>query len=431
MMKISNAWRGSLRRGGILGILATTTSLLLSSFAVLGTSTMASALPSPWGTMSLPQPAPDDNTHFAVDGAGNIYTIPPSYDINFNCYTTGISVYSPSSATTTFLDPSGTNFCGAYFAVTQSGTVYVVNPSGTIFKVDPNGTESVYGVVPYEGPIAVDGAGNVYVASVNYPDSTIYKFTNGSGVVMGTVAGTPLYSIAVGPDGSVYGVDYGYSSHLYVMTPSGSVSTVGSYLSQGEGVTVDGAGNVYVADEGGSVIEFSATGTVGAVAGYPSSCPEAAAIGGSTMYVYDECTGSTIFTYNVVALVSAPLPALSLMAQSSIATINSKNTQTVTASWTGSAYATSYTCTLMYGFNFPSTFSKVTTTTSCSFDNLTVGVEYGIRVVANNGSSSSSPMTQFAMPAKPPVKSIICARGSSRKRVTAVNPVCPAGYHRV
>ena len=433
MMKVSNAWRASMRRVGILGILATSATLLLSSFAVLGTSTVASAGLTTWGTVTLPHFAPDDSTHIAVDGAGNIYTIPSQGELG-NCI---ISVYSPSSATTTYLDPSGSNFCGDYFAVTQSGTVYLINSSGTIIRVDPNGNESIYGSVPHHGPIAVDGSGNVYVASVNYPDTTIYKFTNGSGVVMGIFAGARLYSIAVGPDGSVYGVDYGNTTNLFHMTPSGSVSTVSGYLILAEGMTVDGAGNIFVADERNGIVEFSAAGPVANVAGYPGRCAEAAAIGGSTMYVYDECSGRNIYTYGVV---SAPSPVLSLMVQSSIATINSENTQTVTASWTGSAYATSYTCTLMYGYTTPSSFTETTSATQCSFTGLDLSIPYGVQVVALAGSYSSLPVVAFPDSLSTPTTTvpvhrakktvIVCVNGHQVRWIAAIHPHCPLGFSR-
>jgi sugar lactone lactonase YvrE len=126
--------------------------------------------------------------------------------------------------------------------------------------------------------VAVDGAGNVYVAdSENY---TIRKITP-AGVVT-TVAGSPgrpsyrddtgsaarlgfPRAVAVDKDGNLYVASSSGYSVIRKLTPGGKVTTVAGTAAQvgsddgpgsaarfndPEGVAVDAAGNVYVADSG-------------------------------------------------------------------------------------------------------------------------------------------------------------------------------------
>jgi hypothetical protein len=114
----------------------------------------------------------------------------------------------------------------------------------------------------------------------------------------------------------------------------------------------------------------------------------------------------------------------------------------LTASWAPNGSATGYTCTLMYGFNSPSSFTEQTTGTSCTFSGLAPGSDWGIQVVATGFGLTSAPVSAFgtipiplvAKPKpKPPVKRIICRQDNGKKlrSVAGVNPHCPSGYHKV
>jgi len=143
-------------------------------------------------------------------------------------------------------------------AVDGSGNVYVADAGNTsIRKVTSNGTVTTFAGVSgvagsadgagaaarFNAPqgIAVDSAGNVYVADTN--NSTIRKITS-AGVVT-TIAGV------AGQTGSVDG-------------PGGSARFNGPYA-----VAVDGGGNLYVADFFNSTIRrITSTGTVTTLAGF-------------------------------------------------------------------------------------------------------------------------------------------------------------------
>ena len=123
---------------------------------------------------------------------------------------------------------------------------------------------------------------------------------------------------------------------------------------------------------------------------------------------------------------------------------------------------TSYTCTLMYGFSQPSAYSVTSPNTSCSFSNVSTSTVYGIGVVAtynilydgyyqdtfvspqvvafpvatlsssSSGSTSAtttSTSTTTTWPTQPKT-TITCVKGKVTKKVTAVDPRCPAGYKK-
>jgi len=143
--------------------------------------------------------------------------------------------------------------------------------------------------------VAVDGAGNVYVADTF--NSTVRKVTSDGGVTTlagnagesgsadGT-AGTALFnfprSVAVDSAGNVYVADT-YNSTVRKVTPDGEVTTLAGSAGQigsadgadsaalfnyPSGVAVDSAGNVYVADSGNNTIrKVTAGGQVTTLAG--------------------------------------------------------------------------------------------------------------------------------------------------------------------
>ena len=143
--------------------------------------------------------------------------------------------------------------------------------------------------------MAVDSAGNVYVADLN--NNTIRKITPvgvvttlvGTAGTFGSADGTGANArffgpaaVAVDSAGNVYVADYGNSTIRkvtatgVVTTLAGTARAVGSADGTGAaarfngptGVTVDSAGNVYVADRGNSTIrKVTPTGTTTTVAG--------------------------------------------------------------------------------------------------------------------------------------------------------------------
>ena len=156
----------------------------------------------------------------------------------------------------------------------------------------------------------MDGGGNVYVGDTG--NFTIRKITPGSVVI--TVAGVPGNSgsaddtssaarfngpegIAVDETGNLYVADAGNHT-IRNVTPAGVVTTVAGVAGssgsidrtdtrfyQPFGVTVDSAGNVYVADTGNNTIrKITPRGVVSTLAGLALSSGSADGIGSAARF---------------------------------------------------------------------------------------------------------------------------------------------------
>jgi len=387
-------------------------------------------LPATWGTVNYPAGLPnyDCGNEFAVDAAGNIYTmLGNGGDPQVQRYAPGTGV------TVTF--PFDFGSC-SHFTVDASGDVYVSNTSdGNIYQISTSGNLSLVTSDTCEpGPLATDAAGHVFF--YDYCSDGLYQIEGGVPVLLNTADTCYANSIAVAPDGSVYVADY-CSGDVWRVT-STSVTSVGSFC-DAESVAVDSAGNLYVADDCdySSPMEIPSGGSQGLLTpplGSPGVSADEVFFNGATLYFYDTGSNTTIYTLN--ALTRPPL----LSVVSSLQT--SPLSQTDTATWHGVPGAISYTCTLMYGFTAPSTFTVTTPSTTCSFGQLDPTTEYGIQVVANFNGESSGLSVGFATPAPLPTKppppakkahSIVCQKthGTALRVVTAVSPRCPRGWHRV
>ena len=243
----------------------------------------------------------------AVDGSGNVYVTDPSNSTIRRITASGVvTTLAGSPGVSGSADGTGSAARfnqPAFVTVDVTGNVYVADTwNATIRKItaagvvttlaDGTGSAARFN---YPQGVAVDGSGNVYVADSS--NSTIRKIT-ASGVVT-TLAGSPGVSgstdgtgsaarfnypqgVAVDGAGNVYVAD-GSNCTIrkitvggVVTTLAGSAGVIGSADGTGSaarfnytsGVAVDGAGNVYVADSYNDTIrKITANGVVTTLAG--------------------------------------------------------------------------------------------------------------------------------------------------------------------
>ncbi len=261
----------------------------------------------------------------AMDSAGNAYVA--------DTLNNAIRKIAPDGTVTTFAggqsgaaDGQGTN-AGFNFpagvAVDASGNVYVADQSNnTIRKITPGGLVSTLAGSPgargasdgsgtnalfsHPAGVAVDGAGNVYVAdtwncTIRMINSTgaVQTLAGKGGVPYGhsyTLTGTGGTADGVGTNALFYypaGIAVDAATNIYVtdtgndtirkIAPGAIVSTLAGFptaignadgagtnasFSSPKGVAVDGSGNLYVADSGNNTIrKISPSGSVVTVAG--------------------------------------------------------------------------------------------------------------------------------------------------------------------
>ena len=157
--------------------------------------------------------------------------------------------------------------------------------------------------------ITIDSANNVYVLEVANPlsNTTLRKY-NQSGTLLTSFAATDgatnLYAdegLAVRPNGNILGVDQGGAVLEFDSTGT-HVRTFGvTQLSTSVGIALDGSGNSYVANSGGTTIsKFAADGTFTSnLVTTNLSGPEGVAIRGGSLYVTN-AVGDDVSVFNLL-----------------------------------------------------------------------------------------------------------------------------------
>jgi sugar lactone lactonase YvrE len=226
-------------------------------------------------------------------------------DTQLGAVTSGLALATGTLATSTTFKVTVTNAAGT----TVTGTTRVWVGSLAVYAGKISGLGNLNGTGPlarFNEPIgvAVDTAGNLYVA--DQANNAIRKVSPagvvttlaGSGELAGSVDGTGASArfsspqgIAVDGAGNVYVADTGNHT-IRMITPAGGVSTLagtagtpGSLEGTGAaarfngptGVAVDGSGNLYVADQGNNTIRMlTPGGVVSTLAGSALEAPGSA-----------------------------------------------------------------------------------------------------------------------------------------------------------
>jgi sugar lactone lactonase YvrE len=252
----------------------------------------------------------------AVDGSGNVFIADSGNHIIRKITSAGVVTTLAGTAgnmgaadgtgsAASFISPTGIAVDGAsniYVADSSSSTIRKITSGGVVTTLAgspiTNGSANGIGVAAtfmYPTGVAVDTVGNVYVADNG--NSLIRKITSagvvstlaGTAGLWGTTNGTgPTarftnpFALAVDVGGNVYVADSG--NHLIrkitsagvVTTLAGTAGVAGSVNGTGTaakfnyptGVSVDGSGNVYVADNNNSTIrKITSAGVVTTVLG--------------------------------------------------------------------------------------------------------------------------------------------------------------------
>jgi sugar lactone lactonase YvrE len=266
----------------------------------------------------------------AVDGAGNVYVADGNHTVLKITPAGVMTTLAGAAGQVGIVDGAGSaaRFDGpSSVAVDGAGNVYVVDGFNfTIRKITPNGVVTTLAGSPgqrgstdgigsaasfaYPDGVAVDSAGNIYVADT--VNDTIRKITPAG--VVSTLAGSAGQpgsddgtgsaarfnypaGVAVDSTGNVYVADSGNDT-IRVITPAGVVTTLAGVPGQTgsadgtgsaarfngpDGVAVDGAGNVYVADNN-TIREITPAGVVTTLAGSPGEFGSADGTGSAARF---------------------------------------------------------------------------------------------------------------------------------------------------
>jgi sugar lactone lactonase YvrE len=183
-----------------------------------------------------------------TDSSGKVLTATSAYGQGL-----GAAVaYGPGTQTTV----AGRLSSPAGVAVDGAGNVYIADfASQRVLKVTPGGAPTEVGSgLRFPAGVAVNGAGDVFIAETG--NNRVVKVRARDGAQTTVADGLSLpQGVAVDGAGNVYVADYGNNRVLKIPAAGGAATTVGIALSLPYAVAVDGAGNVYVADYGHNLVQ--------------------------------------------------------------------------------------------------------------------------------------------------------------------------------
>jgi sugar lactone lactonase YvrE len=206
------------------------------------------------GSLALTAPS-----QIALDGEGNMYVTNFSSDDVVKVPAGGGQATVVSTSPIVLGSPYGVALDGA-------GNVYISDyQNGAVLKVTPAGVVTAFVTLANDGepgPLAIDLAGNLYV--VDFENNVVIKVTPAgvqSPVGTGNIAPDYIAWVAVDAAGTLYIDDQG-NEQVIKVTAAGAASVVAlpgllgtaqdpnNYIDEPETVSVDGMGNLYIADDG-------------------------------------------------------------------------------------------------------------------------------------------------------------------------------------
>lgn len=151
-------------------------------------------------------------------------------------------------------------------AVDGAGNVYIADSHNNAIKEWIAASNTVISLVSsglgFPFGVTVDKAGNVYFFNGNFENSAIKEWIAASNTVSTLVSSLSYVSavgVAVDGAGNIFFADYGNQAFKEWVAASNTVTTLASGLGSPNGVALDSAGNVYIADFERSIIyEWSA-----------------------------------------------------------------------------------------------------------------------------------------------------------------------------
>jgi len=231
---------------------------------------------------------------FVIDNANNIWVSTAAAGTSPIAIPENLSEYNSTTATWAY-GTSGLGFTGSNVASTRgiaidaSGYVWVVSTNNYLSQLNPGTfssttstgtwlspayTSAPAATAPYanggldsDNGVAIDGSGNVWVA--NYSAARVSEFNSAGSPVTsatgytGDSLATHARAIAIDSTGNVWVPSTGALSEFSNAGVASSTSFTGGDLGNAYGVSIDGAGNIWLDnDNENTVTEFSNTGTV-------------------------------------------------------------------------------------------------------------------------------------------------------------------------